>query len=335
MKRPLLRVTSLTLVAGSLFLPVNALDSDCQSPTSTSVPYTGYSLKVGTGCTQYVYCQNGIVTSTTTCPGGLLFNGAVGVGGICNWASAVTCADDVAAEIAPETAGGSAAETVNTAATSTQSATVSSTPGPTPKTESTSVANPENYFCGSSYQDAVSHCTPCPSGSMKECSNFTHGCFKGVVECGSGAGAAISPSSPNFPSTPTLEMLFPSNGSSSNNNSPTAATNNFPTITNNNSPSITNSQTNLPQITGNADPSQSSAATYVPTASPSLPPWTNAPFVPYRGPKRDKTVIGYYASWQWYVRYATSVGDDDSFLNNNCVHRRFRIHRASFLILSF
>ena len=34
-----------------------------------------------------------MVTSTTTCPNGLLFNGVVGKGGICNWASSVICAD--------------------------------------------------------------------------------------------------------------------------------------------------------------------------------------------------------------------------------------------------
>jgi chitinase len=44
------------------------------------------------------------------------------------------------------------------------------------------------------------------------------------------------------------------------------------------------------------------AAASVPSTSPSLPPWTNAPFTPYNGPRRDKTVIGYYASWQWYDR---------------------------------
>jgi len=38
-----------------------------------------------------------------------------------------------------------------------------------------------------------------------------------------------------------------------------------------------------------------------PTKEPSLPPWTNAPFNPSPSTAK-KTVIGYYASWQWYDR---------------------------------
>ena len=44
------------------------------------------------------------------------------------------------------------------------------------------------------------------------------------------------------------------------------------------------------------------SATPQPSISPTLPPWTNAPFVPYSGPARPKIVIGYYAAWQWYDR---------------------------------
>eukprot|EP00585_Thalassiosira_rotula_P009253 CAMPEP_0196157084 /NCGR_PEP_ID=MMETSP0910-20130528/43379_1 /TAXON_ID=49265 /ORGANISM="Thalassiosira rotula, Strain GSO102" /LENGTH=118 /DNA_ID=CAMNT_0041421669 /DNA_START=299 /DNA_END=651 /DNA_ORIENTATION=- len=72
------------------------LDDDCA--TATPTPYTGYSLKTGTSCGQYVYCQDGIVKSWLTCPFGLLFDGDVGKGGICTWAANVECADDAAPE---------------------------------------------------------------------------------------------------------------------------------------------------------------------------------------------------------------------------------------------
>jgi len=70
-----------------------AQDSDCQYDGAP--PYTGYSLKLGTGCKQYVYCLNGVVSSSNTCPDETLYNGDVGVGGLCDWATSVTCADTV------------------------------------------------------------------------------------------------------------------------------------------------------------------------------------------------------------------------------------------------
>ena len=84
---------SLAIILSNTTL-VNALDTDCQPSGSTQPPYTGYSLKTSTSCTQYVYCINGIISSTHKCPDGLLFNGSVGVGGICNWSNVVDCADD-------------------------------------------------------------------------------------------------------------------------------------------------------------------------------------------------------------------------------------------------
>ena len=42
-------------------------------------------------------------------------------------------------------------------------------------------------------------------------------------------------------------------------------------------------------------------STPIPTLEPTLPPWTNAPFAP-SPTSTSKTVIGYYASWQWYDR---------------------------------
>ena len=60
-----------------------ALDTDCEI-----IP-DGYTTRIGTGCTQYVHCQGGLLTSTYTCPEGMLFNGQY-----CNWASSVDCALD-------------------------------------------------------------------------------------------------------------------------------------------------------------------------------------------------------------------------------------------------
>jgi hypothetical protein len=37
-----------------------------------------------------------------------------------------------------------------------------------------------------------------------------------------------------------------------------------------------------------------------PLPSPSLPPYTMAPFAPLPSYKKRKTIIGYYALWQWY-----------------------------------
>ena len=81
----------LTTVFYTTSTTVLALDIDCQPPNAA--PYNGFSLKRNTSCTQYVNCQNGLVTSTHTCPDGLLFNGSIGVGGICDWKDAVSCSD--------------------------------------------------------------------------------------------------------------------------------------------------------------------------------------------------------------------------------------------------
>jgi hypothetical protein len=62
---------------------VRALNTDCQ------ITPDGYTTKIGTGCTQYVQCQGGLLASTHTCPEGLLFNGQY-----CDWASSVDCALD-------------------------------------------------------------------------------------------------------------------------------------------------------------------------------------------------------------------------------------------------
>ena len=62
---------------------VSAINTNCQS-----VP-DGYSTKIGTRCSQYAYCQGRLLTSTFTCPDGLLYNAQY-----CNWADNIHCALD-------------------------------------------------------------------------------------------------------------------------------------------------------------------------------------------------------------------------------------------------
>ncbi|KAL3816003.1 hypothetical protein ACHAXA_010663 [Cyclostephanos tholiformis] len=58
-------------------------DPECKSePNSISV-------KAGTGCKKYVFCKDGILSNTLTCPDGLLFGGTY-----CEPAELVTCASD-------------------------------------------------------------------------------------------------------------------------------------------------------------------------------------------------------------------------------------------------
>ena len=59
-----------------------------------------------------------------------------------------------------------------------------------------------------------------------------------------------------------------------------------------------------------------------PTREPTLPPWTNAPFhpSPTRGPK---TVIGYYASWQWYDRNKLADPSNTDFSKYDRVNYAF------------
>eukprot|EP00970_Alexandrium_tamarense_P001266 scaffold131_cov206-Alexandrium_tamarense.AAC.6 len=202
------RRSTLAAVAtiASIASSTSALDSDCQPPNSP--PYSGYSLKQGTGCTQYVYCQNGIVSSTTTCPGGLLFNGQVGIGGVCDWASSVVCkegadavanapAADAATTVAPLAswnAPGNVASTVKPATTATQATSAASQQA----TQAVN-GNPSNHYCGTSREDAAQLCVPCPSGSLLECADVQHGCFQGIT-CTTNSNDSAPMASPTAPS---------------------------------------------------------------------------------------------------------------------------------------
>ena len=191
-------ITSSTLLLATLLittlplLPLaSAIDPDCQHPHNASpqlhMPYTGFSLKTSTACSQYVYCQNGIVTSSHKCPVGLIYTGAVGVGGICDWKGSVECAD------------GSLRGAFGAAVSHGQGAVVEFDNRPSGLTggggggsgtsgggSDINSSNPRNYFCGSSRAEAARICIPCTSGSMAECMTIDkrHSCFEGVSACG-------------------------------------------------------------------------------------------------------------------------------------------------------
>lgn len=93
-KTILLLVASFLAIAATKILASSvetAETTDCQLPGAPK--YTGYSLKLGTGCRKYIQCSNGGVAATRICPEGTVYTGDVGKGGICNWASMVICAD--------------------------------------------------------------------------------------------------------------------------------------------------------------------------------------------------------------------------------------------------
>eukprot|EP00956_Cyclotella_meneghiniana_P031677 scaffold83858_cov54-Cyclotella_meneghiniana.AAC.1 len=66
-----------------------------QRTTATECPpaYTGYSLKSSSNCTQYINCVNGNMVELFSCPEGTLYDGGVGVAGVCGWADSVDCID--------------------------------------------------------------------------------------------------------------------------------------------------------------------------------------------------------------------------------------------------
>ena len=327
---------SLAIILSNTTILVNALDTDCQPSGSTQPPYTGYSLKTSTSCTQYVYCINGIISSTHKCPGGLLFNGSVGVGGICNWSNVVDCADDNDLGLAFDALtnqGVSQVEETTTTSSEEQdmvqnlAGSIAESIEYRAEDDGVLLANPHNFYCGSSVDEAMSICKPCPSGTILECKEHSHkyGCFKGIDSCthGNGDSSPISdslankieeafddlpatttpfttiqqaPSAPTYqaasqPSVPTYQASFNVASPPTPTVSSTANTQQQQSI-----PTIAN--TVVWPVTGQATSTQVTK----PTNEPSLPPWTNAPFNPSPSGSTSKTVIGYYASWQWYDR---------------------------------
>ena len=360
-----------SIVSSSLSVAAAARDPDCQPPSSPNL-YTGYSLKVGTDCAQYVYCRDGQITSWHTCPGGLLFNGGVGEEGICDWERGVECRDtaldlafgelvlggqaliedvDVGVPNANEVpapvpasmnyntnsnSGNNDSNSVNVVQQAAQAAAAAAQGGGEQVVNQSAnmmmmdetltepidieMDNPNNYYCGMSVTDASQSCIPCPSGYVNECP-AGNGCFVGITQCN------IKPTAPNPNNyycgtsvedaaancVPCPSGYVSDCGDNPNHGcfigvetcSATAQQQQQQQQTTMSNPQQTMTMT----IMGNNDnyydaTNQNQAAnnmataavdTPPPTLSPSLPPWTNAPFVPSSQLNPSKTVIGYYS----------------------------------------
>ena len=338
------RSTSFLFVSASLLSLVNtaavhALDADCQPLGSSQPPYTGYSLKTSTSCTQYVYCINGIISSTHKCPDGLLFNGSVGVGGICNWSNVVDCADSNKLGMAFDALYNQGVSQVETTTSEEQDIMVQNLAGSIAESieyqsenDGVLLANPHNFYCGSSVDEAMSICKPCPSGTILECKEHSHkyGCFKGIDSCthGNGDTSPISDSLANkieeaFDDLPATTTPFTTVQQAASNSAPStyqaASQPSTPTYQASinvasppTSPTISTTTTTQQQqqsiptiantVVWSVTTTTNTQEVTKPTNEPSLPPWTNAPFNPSPSGSTSKTVIGYYASWQWYDR---------------------------------
>ena len=275
----------------------SAFDVDCGEG------YTGYSLKLGTQCRSYVYCSSGKVSSTTECPGSLIYDGNVGVGGVCGWPDTVTCAD------AGASSGESASSTslsvnVDSDEANTLANLLKVNPSPSPPPPSPPSANSfvisaptppmtttttmstmdlssnDTGYCGSSRADAEAKCVPCVD---RLCRYNTEACWMSTSCSSSSSSSSVSQPSP---ATITDFFLL---------SQPSPSSTSYATTS-------TSASTASESTSAAASESTSVETASVPSASTTLPPWTNAPFTPYNGPRRDKTVIGYYASWQWYDR---------------------------------
>ena len=185
----------------SFLLPL-VTANDCILPNNPT--YTGYSLAQNTACSKYVQCVNGAVVETIACPIGTLYNGDVGVGGVCDWADLVTCAEGsegstTVMPVGTETIEVDAITTVPTVATIDSSGNGESV---------ASTDNPNNFYCGSSNQDASQMCLPCPSGANSECADSAHVCFAGITCASTTEAAAVTPT---LPATTTTTITVANN----------------------------------------------------------------------------------------------------------------------------
>ena len=235
------------------------------------------------------------------------------MGGVCGWPESVTCADDAAAAAATTTTtittattdAASSGESVGSISISVNvdtdeanalaqllnnnnpspsppstNSVVIAAPSPSPPTPSIissptassfaiDLTSDNPGYCGESKTDAEAKCVPCVD---RMCNSSFEACWR-VTSCSS-SSSFVSQQSPSPPTPVIFTLLSP----------PTSTTNSVPPPT-------------TTTLTATAE-----TAAAVPSKSQTQPPWTNAPFTPYKGPRRDKTVIGYYASWQWYDR---------------------------------
>ena len=183
-----MRLISAAAILAAPLAPAAASDPSCPDG------YTGYSLKVGSACAQYVYCQGGTIGGWHSCPGSLTYTGDVGGGaGICDWPSAANVCKDPAL-LEDEKSGGSA----NTAAAEDEGAAASE-----PSALQQLVESSSGKFCGRTKADAAASCLPCVQNL---CNSPDHACFHGISACGGEASAGGSQQQEVLP-----EMVMASN----------------------------------------------------------------------------------------------------------------------------
>ena len=199
--------------------------------------------------------------------------------------------------------------TTTTTATTTTTSTTSSS-------ETPQVLTYDPGYCGWSKSDAETKCIPCVE---RVCDFFDECWFDTSCNASSSGSSGISGSNSSTNDVVDSSGSVASNNVVSSGNSGSSSTNDVVSssgsVASNNvvsqpSPSTTSSYSaqSSPSASSPTATSNSIEATIVeettafPSKSPTLPPWTNAPFTPHRGPSPRKTVTGYYAAWQWYDR---------------------------------
>lgn len=335
-----LDTTSSTISSGgNINAPISAGGDVSGCPPN----YSGFSLKPNSSCTQYVLCTNGTPSSIMSCPTGLLYSGKIGEGGVCDWAATVVCAaedDDeenevVVASSSSSTATAATKSTTTTTAAATTATATSTTKSPSSSNNNSVIKNPNNFYCGASVEDASNSCLPCPGGTFEECNtdgSFSKGCFKGIVaKCNDETDEETeTTSTTTTPAATTAAGTTTTSTGESEQDEDEVVTQldeNDEFITEpsdydlNNSVNIKNDESS-----SSLQPSLHPTLPPRPTLNPTLPPWTNAPFVPSpsSSSSNPKTIIGYYASWQWY--------DRNKFADpNNIDYSKYtRIHYAFF-----
>jgi hypothetical protein len=332
------------LILSSTTVVVIAADTSDNSSSSSEVKdcppnYSGFSLKPNSSCTQYVLCANGTPSSIMSCPFGLLYSGKIGKGGICDWAATVVCVADEDEEeivgLSSPSAAGSDADAVEAPDVSTTTSTAKATSAtvvPTATTQPPSIINPSNFYCGTSAEDASNSCVPCPGGTFEECNkdgSFSKGCFKGIDAKCNGDGKTGTTSTATVgttTSTTTTASTTTHDDAADNNDGMTNWMETQPEQLQA-APIDENDEFNTQPSDYDLQPSPRPTVPPRPTLNPTLPPWTNAPFVPSPSSSssfNQKTIIGYYASWQWY--------DRNKFADpNNIDYSKYtRIHYAFF-----
>ena len=167
MPTPIGALLLLLLLLSTATDTVSAIDTNCQS-----VP-DGYSTKIGTRCSQYVYCQRGLLTSTFTCPDGLLYNGQY-----CDWADTVDCAlDDPSSGGTLVTTAAIDPATTTTATTAAATTTITTaavlnavmTTTPPSSTFATPTTTSEALLCATSMEELQTSCAKAASCSSIQC----------------------------------------------------------------------------------------------------------------------------------------------------------------------